>query len=296
MKSSFCTAARATFIACALTLLAPNAHSFTIDTSSSAASSMTGLWNNATEAGWGTAVIQQFGMMFVTMYSYDASGTPVWYVASACAVSADRCSGPLYRVTGGRAPTVAWNAPSTVVAQVGTLTMTFADLNNATMAFTIDGSSGSKVVSRYVFALAPTPASFGAPPSPMFSIDTSSTSTSPLTGLWNNASETGWGAAVIQQFGMMFVTMYTYDASGNAVWYVASACAVSASQCSGPLYKVNGGLPPTVAWNAPRTVVTQVGTLTISFSDLNTATMAFTINGASGSKTLSRYVFALAPP
>lgn len=129
-----------------------------------------------------------------------------------------------------------------------------------------------------------------------FTIDASSTSTSPMTGLWNNDNEPGWGVTVIQQYGMMFVTMYAYDGSGNPIWYVASACPVSGNGCTGPLYKVTGGSPLTAPWNGTNKIVTPVGTLSLAFSDLNTGTMTFTINGITGSKGFKRDVFALAPP
>lgn len=130
-----------------------------------------------------------------------------------------------------------------------------------------------------------------------FSIDTSNTSTSPMTGVWDNSTaESGWGAAVIQQYGTMFVTMYVYDGNGNPVWYVASACAVSGNGCTGTLYKVTGGSAPTVAWNGANKVVASVGTLTLAFSDVNTGTMTYTIDGASGSKAIKRNVFASPTP
>lgn len=130
------------------------AQSFAIDTSGT---SMTGLWNNPNEAGWGTAVIHQYGIMFVTMYTYDGDGSPTWYVASDCSVTANRCSGSLYRVTGGSPPTVPWNGSNRIVAPVGTLTLSFSDLNTAAMTFAINGASGSKGIRRYAFASPPTP-------------------------------------------------------------------------------------------------------------------------------------------
>lgn len=144
------------FAALVLSVLAPfaTAQSFVIDTSGTA---MTGLWNNANEAGWGTAVIHQYGIMFVTMYTYDGGGSPVWYVASNCTVTGNRCSGSLYKVTGGSSPTVPWNGAGRIVSTVGTLTFSFSDLNTATMTFTINGASGFKEISRSAFASPPTP-------------------------------------------------------------------------------------------------------------------------------------------
>lgn len=121
------------------------------------------------------------------------------------------------------------------------------------------------------------------------------TSPSNLTGLWNNPDEPGWGVAITHQFGTIFATLFTYDIAGNPTWYAASNCAVSGSGCSGALYSVTGGSSPTAAWNAPNKIVTQVGTLTLSFTDADTGTMSYTINGSNGMKAIARFVFATAP-
>lgn len=144
------------FVALSLALISPMAQSFTIDTSSTSTSPMTGLWNNENESGWGTAIIQQYGMMFVTMYTYDGNGNPVWYVASNCPVTTDGCTGSLYKVAGGSSPTTTWNGANKAVTEVGALTIAFSDANTGTMNFTINGVSGSKAITRSVFAAAPT--------------------------------------------------------------------------------------------------------------------------------------------
>ena len=295
MKTTIYQTLRAMLAALALALAAPTAQAFTIDTTSTSISPMTGLWNNPNEDGWGTMIIQQYDMMFVTMYTYDGSGSPIWYVASACAVSNDRCSGSLYRVNGGTAPTVAWNGAGKVVTQVGSVTISFSDLNTGSMALTINGVSSTKSFSRSIFWHATTV----TPPGTGFTVDiakaSTSTTASPISGLWNNVNEDGWGTMIIQQYGMMFVTMYTYDGSGNPIWYVASGCAVTTNKCTGALYRVNGGTAPTVAWNGANKVVTQVGTVTITFADANTATMALTINNVSATKSFARSVFRNPP-
>lgn len=143
------------FVALSLALVSPMAQSFTIDTSSTSTSPMTGLWNNENESGWGTAIIQQYGTMFVTMYTYDGNGNPVWYVASNCPVASDGCTGSLYKVAGGSSPTTTWNGANKAVTEVGALTLAFSDANTGTMNFTINGVSGSKAITRSVFATAP---------------------------------------------------------------------------------------------------------------------------------------------
>lgn len=124
---------------------------------------------------------------------------------------------------------------------------------------------------------------------------TVNTTTSPITGLWWNQNESGWGAGLIQQFGVIFVTLYTYDSEGKPTWYVASNCAVSADGCTGDLYAVTGASALTVPWNGTNKIVATVGTINFAFININTGTMNYTINGVAGSKVITRQVFATAP-
>ena len=128
-----------------------------------------------------------------------------------------------------------------------------------------------------------------------YTIDTA-TSPSPITGLWWNQNESGWGANFTEQYDVIFVTLYTYDATGNPIWYVASNCAVTGGGCQGDLYKVTGGSMPTVTWNGSNKVVTAVGTMNLAFTDNDTGTMNYMINGVSGSKAITRQVWRSAPP
>ena len=131
--------------------VSPMALSYTVDTSGTAA---TGLWWNPSESGWGVTLTHQYDVIFVTMFVYDSTGNPVWYVASNCAVSGAGCTGTLYKVTGGSMPTTTWNGGVTG-ASVGTINLTFTNTNTGTMNYTINGVSGSKAISRQVFATAP---------------------------------------------------------------------------------------------------------------------------------------------
>ncbi len=127
-----------------------------------------------------------------------------------------------------------------------------------------------------------------------FQIDTGISS--PLTGLWWNANESGWGITLTQQFSIVFATMYTYDTNGLPVWYVASSCIVTGNGCSGELYRVTGGSSSTVTWNASNLDVEEVGGVTFIFSDNNTGTVEFIIDGVSGSKTITRQEFSTLSP
>ena len=126
-----------------------------------------------------------------------------------------------------------------------------------------------------------------------YTIDTAS-SPSVLTGLWWNSTESGWGLTITQQYGVIFVAMYTYDAANNPIWYVITNCPVVAGGCTGDIFKVRGGSPLTANW-APNLGLTKVGSGTLAFSDANTAAMNFVIDGVNGSKAITRQVFATAP-
>lgn len=237
------------------------------------ASTYRGLWWNPNEDGWGMSVTQHGSMIFVAAYTYNQAGQPTWYVMSNCPVGGASCTGDLYEVTGGKLPTVLWSGSGLKVSPVGTGTLTFTGADSATFGFTINGVAGSKTISRQVFAVGTT--------TPAVS----------YTDLWWNAGESGWGVALTQQFSTIFATWYAYDAVGNAVWYVASNCAMTGSSCAGDLYQVTGGSSLTSAWNGANKVVTKVGTIAFAFSDAGNGTMSYNINGETGSKIITRQPF-----
>ncbi len=129
----------------------------------------TALWWNPNESGWGVTVTQQHDMIFAIMYTYDANGNPAWYAASSCPVSGSGCSGDLYKVTGGSAPTAAWNGSNKVTSKVGSINFAFADRDNGTMNYTIDGVSNSKSITRQMFSGSAGTASFALLQSKIFS-------------------------------------------------------------------------------------------------------------------------------
>ncbi|MEP7157268.1 MAG: hypothetical protein ABI905_15915 [Betaproteobacteria bacterium] len=125
-----------------------------------------------------------------------------------------------------------------------------------------------------------------------FTIDTSATS--PITGLWWNANESGWGATITQQSYMIFVTMFVYDASGNPVWYTMS-CTASGAACNGDLLRVRGGTAPAVPWSGANVAAAKVGTMNLSFSSNDAGSMSYTLDGQPVNKQITRQVFGPPP-
>jgi len=95
------------------------------------------------------AITQQFSTMFLAWYVYDGAGKPIWYVAT-CTFSGTTCSGDLLRTTGPAfGPT--FNSNQVQVFTAGTVGVNFTDGNNATLSYTVNGASASKVITRQVF-------------------------------------------------------------------------------------------------------------------------------------------------
>ena len=126
-----------------------------------------------------------------------------------------------------------------------------------------------------------------------FSIDTSAVS--PLTGLWWNANESGWGASITQQSDKIFVAMYVYDVAGNATWYTMF-CTISNTSCNGDLLRNKGGASPTAPWNGSGISAPIVGTMTLQFTGNDAAMMSYTLDGLSAVKQITRFVFGPLPP
>ena len=118
-------------------------------------------------------------------------------------------------------------------------------------------------------------------------------------GLWwasPPGSESGWGVNLNHQGTTIFATWFTFGTDGKPVWYVVSATSTPANPnvFSGDLYTGTG--PPFTAFDAALVAAVQAGTATFTFTDANTATFAYAVNGITQSKTITREVFASPVP
>jgi hypothetical protein len=111
------------------------------------------LWYNQSEPGWGVNVIQQKDTLFVTLFVYGTNAQPAWYVASGARLSSTSggtltFSGPLYQTSGpwfGDRPFIT----SMVTArQVGTLTFSASQISNASLTYSVDGTTVNKSIQR----------------------------------------------------------------------------------------------------------------------------------------------------
>ena len=87
----------------------------------------------------------------------------------------------------------------------------------------------------------------------------------------------------------MFLAWYVYDGNAKPMWYVAT-CTVSGVTCSGDLLRTTGpAFGPT--FDALQVRVFTAGTISVNFSDPNNASLSYTVNGVSSSKTVTRQLF-----
>ena len=237
---------------------------------------LSGLWWNPGESGWGIDFTQRRDVIFAAWYTYDTAGKSKWYVASSCPMPASgttsgTCTGPLYEVKGPVFFGVAFDPNAVNVTAAGSLNVSFASADNASMTYTLGGQTRTVSIERQVFASGKAPG-----------VD--------YTDLWWNPHESGWGIAVSQQSNVMFLTWFVYDEGGIPTWYVASNCTVSGQGCSGALYRTTGpAFGP--AFDATSVQVSTVGTVALSFTDPNNGTLTYTVNGASGTKAITRQLF-----
>jgi len=95
---------------------------------------------------------------------------------------------------------------------------------------------------------------------------------SPAVGLWANADEIGTGYALDFKHGALVVTVYSYKASGEPQWYIASGPIVGATFTS-RLDKFIGGQCISCAFTGAPAAAGSDGTITILFSSATSATV-----------------------
>ena len=119
-----------------------------------AASNYTDLWwasPAGSESGWGINLTQEGTTIFATWFTYALDETPMWLVVTAATMGPGVYSGTLYQTTGPAFDAVPFNSANVVPTAVGTAIFTFANGNDATFTYTVNGISQQKAITREVF-------------------------------------------------------------------------------------------------------------------------------------------------
>ena len=110
------------------------------------------LWWNPAESGWGVNVAHQGDKLFATLFTYDASGQPTWFVMSDSSnTSPGIYTGTLYRTSGPAFNTTPWPTTGAQPTGVGTMTFRFDHGNKGTLTYSVNGTSVVKQIQRQTF-------------------------------------------------------------------------------------------------------------------------------------------------
>ena len=246
-----------------------------------------GLWWNSpaeSEAGWGINFTHQGDTIFATWFTYDLTGKGLWMVMTASLTSTGVYKGTLFQETGPPFNSVPFEPGQVRGTAVGSGTLTFTDLENGTFTYTVNGITQTKPITREVF---------GQLPTCTFGIQTDLTLAYNYQDLWWAApanSESGWGVNLTHQGDIIFATWFTYDLDRTPLWLAVTAPKTAAGIYSGTLYRTTGPAFNAVPFLPAQVTATAVGTATFTFTDGNTGTFDYTLNGVTQSKAITREV------
>jgi serine protease len=245
-----------------------------------------GLWWAApamSESGWGINFAHDGDTIFASWFTYDPIGKGLWLVMTAQKSAPDTYAGTLYTTTGPAFNAVPFVPSQVVPTQVGTGTLTFTDVTRGTFAYVVNAIAQTKTITRELFG-----------PLPVCAAATASLGAATnYTDLWwasPAGSESGWGINLTQEGAVIFATWFTYDVDHSPMWLVVTAPKTAPGTYSGTLYRTTGPAFNAVPFNPANVVATAIGTATFTFSDGNNASFAYTVNGVSQTKAITREV------
>ena len=259
-----------------------------------------GLWwvPGAAEDGWGINFAHQGDQIFATWYTYDTAGNPWWMsmLTTRTSPTSNVYSGPVYVDTG---PPFNAFVGSGTPTQVGIGTLTFTDRDNGVLSYARRRGRRQRPADQADHAL---PAQHPDQSADLRVRDRDPASSSTATNyqdLWwvpDGHVESGWGINFAHQGTQIFATWYTYGTNNQPMWLSVLATQTTGPQYSGQLLKTGG--PRYDAYDKTKRIAPMpVGSATITFTNGNSATLSYTINGAGGlpagaqTKTLTRFLF-----
>lgn len=242
-------------------------------------------WKGASESGWGVNLTQQGDVLFATWFTYDDQGQGMWLVMSRGERVGDNSyAGTLYRTRGPAFSSVPFESTKVAASAVGAASFSFTDASNGIFRYTVNGISGTKAITRQVFATLPS-----------CGLGLRNEGLPNYQDLWwsRGGSESGWGLNVTHQGDTLFITWFTYDSGGDGMWLVGSNVAKTGNATyAGTLYRTVGPPFHSAAWNASQVGLAPAGHATLVFSDDDNGTFTYTLDAISQSKQISRQVFA----
>jgi hypothetical protein len=120
----------------------------------------TDLWwrsPGGSESGWGMFLTHQGDNIFLTWFTYDTNGRPLWFVGSNIAKTGNATyAGTLYRTYGPPFTASPWEGSRVSTVPAGSATLAFSDAGNGVFTYNVGGLTGSKPIIREAFSSPPT--------------------------------------------------------------------------------------------------------------------------------------------
>jgi len=256
----------------------------------SSAPNYEGVWWNSppgSESGWGLNLTHQGDAIFVSWFTYDAGGNGWWLSMTANKTAEGTYDGTLIETSGPAFSADPFDPAKVTRAEVGNGTLTFRDADSGTLSYTLKGVSQTKFITRLVFGPLAT-CTYGAQPD--------FTAATNYQDLWwvANGAESGWGINLAHQGDNIFASWFTYDTNGAPLWLSVTAARTAPNVYGGELIRTTGPAFNAVPFDPAKVTRAVVGTTTFTFANGNAATFAYTIDGVSQTKSITRQLFV--PP
>ena len=118
-------------------------------------------------------------------------------------------------------------------------------------------------------------------------------------GMWwasPAGSESGWGIDLAHQGSAIFGAFFSYDANGNAQWFVLPRLDWNAGgEFAGNVYRVTGPSYTSATFDASKVAPSAIGTAWLRFNGSNDAFITAVVDGRRFSKRITRQVFGPLP-
>jgi hypothetical protein len=243
------------------------------------------IWWVPSESGWGLNLSEQGNVVFAAWYSYDTDGKALWLSGALSKQANGSFTGDLLRYTGVSFDKITGSA-STGNTKVGTASLSPNADGSLQFVYTLGSTTQSKRVERF---------QFGATSPTCTSTTASRASATNYQDIWFNEAEPGWGLSLAQQGTTIFAAWYTYRADGSAQWISGAAAALTGApnKFSGQLVRTTGSPILNINGAAATTgPAVPIGSVDFTFTDGQTGSMSYTVDGVTQTKPIKRFVFS----
>jgi len=236
-------------------------------------------WGGQNENGWGVSVVQSGDQLFNVFFVYDAQGRPTWFVQPGGRWNGsgfgDYLTGTLYSTRA--TPWYAYDANRLAVFSEG-------------MGFTrFSGRDNGRIDIGY------NPTTYNYTWKNLVRQDLRRSTALPARGVdgmwWGGPSQNGWGIAIHEQEGNLFLVWFTYDADGLPTWFVMPDGSWSGDVFSGTIYRTRSSNWFGPVYNASSLSSQAVGQFSIFFAGTQRAALQYSLEGRSGTLNLERQPF-----